>query len=86
MDLLIDSCRAALILLASGDEELMTIVLCSLRVSGVATIIAAIIGLPLGLRMAWQVAVQALHVPCHALLIFSVVKALRRSPSLRWAS
>ncbi len=53
MDLLIDSCRAALILLASGDEELMTIVLCSLRVSGAATIIAAIIGLPLGLLVAF---------------------------------
>ena len=53
MDLIFDSCRAALILLASGDEELMTIVLCSLRVSGVATIIAAIIGLPLGLLVAF---------------------------------
>jgi tungstate transport system permease protein len=53
MELLIESCRAALILLFSGDPELLTIVACSLRVSGAATVIAALIGLPLGLLIAF---------------------------------
>ncbi len=48
MDLLFDSCKSALLLILSFDHELLMIVGCSLYVSGMATLVAAIIGLPLG--------------------------------------
>jgi tungstate transport system permease protein len=53
MDLLIDSFRSALLLLLSFDHELLVIVGCSLKVSGIATFLAAIAGLPLGFVIAF---------------------------------
>ena len=53
MDLLIDSFRSALLLVLSFDHELMVIVGCSLKVSGMATLLAAIAGLPLGFVIAF---------------------------------
>jgi tungstate transport system permease protein len=53
MDLLIDSFRSALLLVLSFDHELLVIVGCSLRVSGIATLLAAIVGLPLGFVVAF---------------------------------
>ena len=53
MDLLIDSFRSALLLVLSFDHELLVIVGCSLRVSGIATLLAAIVGLPLGFVIAF---------------------------------
>ena len=44
-----------------------------------------LLGVPFSVGALWQVGVQMLHVPCYALLIFSALKALRRSPTLRWA-
>jgi tungstate transport system permease protein len=48
MDLLIDSFRSAFLLMLSCDHELFTIVGCSLKVSSMATLLAAAFGLPLG--------------------------------------
>jgi len=53
MDLLIDSFRSALLLVLSFDHELLVIVGCSLKVSGIATLLAAIVGLPLGFVIAF---------------------------------
>ena len=53
MDLLIESSQAALLLMLTGNQELLTIVGCSLRVSGLATLFATIISLPLGLVIAF---------------------------------
>ena len=53
MDLLIDSFKAALLLMLAWDRELLTIVGCSLKVSSVATLFAALIGLPLGFVIAF---------------------------------
>ena len=53
MDLLIDSFRSALLLVLSFDHELMVIVGCSLKVSAMATLLAAIVGLPLGFVIAF---------------------------------
>lgn len=48
MDLLTDSLRSAVLLMLSFDHELVTIVGCSLKVSSVATLLAAIFGIPIG--------------------------------------
>jgi tungstate transport system permease protein len=48
MDLLVDSFRSAFLLMLSFDHELVVIVLCSLKVSGMATLLASLAGLPLG--------------------------------------
>lgn len=48
MDLLIDSFRSALLLMLSFDPELFAIVWCSMKVSSMATLLAAVFGLPLG--------------------------------------
>jgi tungstate transport system permease protein len=48
MDLLTDSLRSALLLTLSFDPELFTIVGCSLKVSSVATLLAAVFGIPIG--------------------------------------
>ena len=53
MDLLIDSFRSALLLVLSFDHELLVIVGCSLKVSGIATLLASIFGLPLGFVVAF---------------------------------
>jgi tungstate transport system permease protein len=53
MELLIESFKAALMLIAAGDHELLVIVGCSLKVSGLATLFAAIAGLPLGFLIAF---------------------------------
>ena len=54
MDLLIDSLRSALLLVSSFDHVLLVIVGCSLKVSGMATLLAAIAGLPLGFVIAFS--------------------------------
>lgn len=48
MDLFFESARKALALLLHGDAVVFDIVLLSLRVSGLATMIAIVIGIPLG--------------------------------------
>ena len=48
MDLLLEACAGAVRLLLSGDPELWRIVGLSLAVSGGATLLAALIGVPLG--------------------------------------
>ena len=53
MDLLLDSFKAALLLMLAADQQLLTIVGCSLQVSGIATLFAGIIGLPLGFVIAF---------------------------------
>lgn len=49
MDYILDGFKEAFILLFSGDKEIFDIILLSLIVSGVATSIAVIIGIPVGL-------------------------------------
>ena len=51
--MLIESFKAALMLMLTGDPELLAIVGCSLRVSSLATVFAAIAGLPLGFVIAF---------------------------------
>ncbi len=48
MALLVDSFNSALLLIVSFDHDLLLIVGCSLYVSSMATLLASIIGLPLG--------------------------------------
>ncbi|MDK9707003.1 MAG: ABC transporter permease [Desulforhopalus sp.] len=53
MELLFESFKAALQLMMAWDQELLVIVGCSLKVSGLATLFATIIGLPLGFTIAF---------------------------------
>ena len=55
MDLLKDSLLSAVLLLIHLDAELLEIVWVSLRVSGLSTLIAALIGIPAGLIIAQSV-------------------------------
>jgi tungstate transport system permease protein len=48
MNLLLDSFRSALLLVMSFDHELLVIVGCSLKVSCIATLLAAVVGIPFG--------------------------------------
>lgn len=48
MDLFFDSARRALALLVHGDRAVFGIIALSLRVSGLATLLAVLIGMPLG--------------------------------------
>ena len=52
MDLLVDSFFSAILLVVSLDPEMVEIVLVSLRVSGTSTLLAGLIGLPLGFFIA----------------------------------
>jgi len=52
MDLLVDSFFSAILLVVSLDPEMVEIVLVSLRVSGTSTLMAGLIGLPLGFFIA----------------------------------
>ena len=52
MDFLFDSLLSALKLALSLDEELLIVVGVSLKVSGISTILAGAIGIPLGLKVA----------------------------------
>lgn len=52
MDLLVDSFFSAILLVVSLDPEMVEIVLVSLRVSATSTLLAALIGLPLGFFIA----------------------------------
>ena len=54
MDLLLDSFLSAILLVASLDPELLLIVKVSLRVSCLATLIAALAGVPLGFVIAFN--------------------------------
>ena len=54
MDLLVDSLKSAFLLLASLDKELFEIVGVSLNVSFFSTLIAALLGLPLGFAIAFN--------------------------------
>jgi tungstate transport system permease protein len=53
MDLLIESFKAAILLILAWDHELLVIVGCSLKVSGLATVFAAVAALPLGFVIAF---------------------------------
>ena len=52
MDLLFDSVKSAVLLLAQCDPELLTIVWVSLKVSGSSTLIASLVGIPTGFLIA----------------------------------
>jgi len=54
MDLLIDSFHSAILLVLSLDAEMMSIVTVSLKVSGVSTLIASLMGVPLGFFIAFE--------------------------------
>ncbi len=54
MDFLLDSFTSALLLVVSLDMELTAIVMVSLRVSGAATLIAGLVGVPLGFCIAFS--------------------------------
>jgi tungstate transport system permease protein len=51
MDLFLDSLGAALRLLSSGSRSLLEIVLLSVRVSGLALLVGAVLGLPTGIAL-----------------------------------
>lgn len=52
MDLLFDSVQSAFLLLLARDPELLTIVWVSLKVSGMSTLIASLVGIPCGFLIA----------------------------------
>jgi tungstate transport system permease protein len=54
MDLLADSFFSALLLVASFDPEIVSIVAVSLKVSGSSTVIASLMGIPLGFFIAFE--------------------------------
>lgn len=54
MEFLIDSFLSALLLVAALDPEVMSIVEVSLKVSGASTLLAAIMGVPLGFFVAFE--------------------------------
>ncbi len=54
MDLLIDSLRSAMLLIFSLNPEMLSIVAVSLKVSGASTLIAGLVGLPLGFVIAFE--------------------------------
>ena len=49
MDYIIDGVKEAFLLLLRGDSEIYRIILLSLWVSGIATLLATLVGLPLGI-------------------------------------
>lgn len=53
MELLVDSVASAVVLLLALDVELFSIVWVSLKVSGVSTILASVVGIPLGFSIAF---------------------------------
>lgn len=54
MDLLIDSLLSALLLVAALDPEVVSIVAVSLKVSSTSTVIASLMGIPLGFLIAFE--------------------------------
>ncbi len=54
MDLLLDSLKSAFVLLASGDPELLVIVMVSLKVSGISTLLASLFGIPCGFVISYS--------------------------------
>jgi tungstate transport system permease protein len=54
MDLLVDSLFSALLLVASFDPQIVSIVMVSLKVSGTSTVIASLMGIPLGFFIAFE--------------------------------
>jgi tungstate transport system permease protein len=54
MDLLIDSLLSAFLLVASLDPEMVLIVAVSLKVSGTSTVLASLMGIPLGFFIAFE--------------------------------
>jgi tungstate transport system permease protein len=54
MDLLIDSFISAILLLRALDAEVLTIVLVSLKVSSSSTLIASVVGTPIGFAVAFN--------------------------------
>jgi len=54
MDLLADSFFSALLLVASFDPEIVSIVAVSLKVSGTSTVLASLMGIPLGFFIAFE--------------------------------
>jgi len=54
MDFLLDSFYSAILLIASWNKEVVDIVSVSLRVSGSSTLLASIMGVPLGFIIAFN--------------------------------
>lgn len=54
MDLLVDSFFSAFLLVASLDPEIISIVAISIKVSGTSTVIASLMGIPLGFFIAFE--------------------------------
>lgn len=54
MDLLIDSIYSALLLVASLDPEVVAVVSVSIKVSGTSTLLASLMGVPLGFFIAFE--------------------------------
>ncbi len=54
MDLLIDSIYSALLLVASLDPEVVAVVSVSIKVSGASTLLASLMGVPLGFFIAFE--------------------------------
>ncbi len=54
MDLLVDSFFSAFLLVASLDPEMVLIVAVSLKVSGTSTVLASLMGIPLGFFIAFE--------------------------------
>jgi tungstate transport system permease protein len=54
MNFLLDSLSSAILLTFSFDRELFSIVLVSLQVSGVSTVLASLMGVPLGFLIAFE--------------------------------
>ena len=54
MDFLFDSLYSAILLTVSFDRELFSVVLVSLQVSGASTVLASIMGVPLGFLIAFE--------------------------------
>ena len=52
MDVLVDGARQAVALLVSGDAEVLSVLWTSLKVSGTATLIALLLGIPAGAALA----------------------------------
>jgi len=55
MGFLIDSLKSAFMLTASFDKELFEVVFVSLKVSGISTILAGVVGIPMGIMIALAV-------------------------------
>lgn len=54
MELLVDSFLSAILLIVSLDSEMLSVVMVSLNVSGISTLLASLMGVPLGFIIAFE--------------------------------